>query len=117
MRLRTTTDIDTDDASATVGQIQDSLSETDYRLSVTNGSVRLYASMDTDATTVDADSATMINELNAVDGVAVVTEDLEVGDPYIRMLEEIRQHGASDADEDLSQLVENAIHDGYQQVE
>ena len=77
MILRTTTDIETDDASTTVGQIQDSLTETDYRLSVTNDSVRLYASMDTAAASVDADAATMVSELNAVDGVTIVTDDVE----------------------------------------
>jgi len=45
------------------------------------------------------------------------TIDVEVGDPYVHMLEELREHGDSDPDEDLRQLVENAIHNGYQQVE
>lgn len=79
MRLNTTTDIETDDASATVNQIQTTLSATDYRLSVTGDTVRLYASMGTDTTTVSDDVATMVDELNALDGVGVEEDEIEVG--------------------------------------
>ena len=78
MRLRTTTDIDTDDASATVKQIDDTLAETKYRLSVTSETVRLYARMDTDSQSVESDSNTMLDELNALDGVSLSEDEIEV---------------------------------------
>jgi hypothetical protein len=43
------------------------------------------------------------------------TVEIEVGEPYQEMLETLRQHGESDPDEDLRQIVEDAIHNGYQQ--
>jgi len=42
------------------------------------------------------------------------TIEIEVGDPYARMLAELREVGESDPDVDLRQLVEDAIHNGYQ---
>jgi len=78
MRLSTTTDIDTDDASATVNQIDETLAETDYRLNVTSDTVRLYAKMDTDSKSVDSDSQTMLSEVNALDGVSLSDDDIDV---------------------------------------
>jgi len=43
------------------------------------------------------------------------TIEVEVGGPYAGMLEELREVGESDPDTDLRQLVEDAIHNGYQQ--
>ena len=43
------------------------------------------------------------------------TIEITVGDPYARMLDELRDVGESDPDADLRQLVEDAIHNGYQQ--
>jgi len=43
--------------------------------------------------------------------------DVELSPPYQSMLEELRERGASDPDEDIQQLVEDAIHNGYQQME
>jgi len=42
---------------------------------------------------------------------------VEIGKPYQEMLEELRGRGASDPDEDIKQLVEDAIHNGYQQMQ
>jgi len=42
---------------------------------------------------------------------------VEIGKPYEAMLEELRQNGQSDPDADIRQLVEDAIHNGYQQME
>jgi len=42
---------------------------------------------------------------------------VEIGKPYNDMLEELRERGASDPDTDIQQLVEDAIHNGYQQME
>jgi hypothetical protein len=44
-----------------------------------------------------------------------MTLEIELSEPYERMLEELRQNGQSDPDADLRQLVEDAIHNGYQQ--
>ena len=79
MRLNTTTDIETDDASATVNQIQTRLSETEYRLNVTDDAVRLYASMGTTTTSVDDDVTAMLGEINALDGVEITEGDIEIG--------------------------------------
>jgi len=78
MRLSTTTDIDTDDASATVNQIDETLAETNYRLSVTSDTVRLYATVETDSQSVKSDSQTMLAELNALDSVDLTDDDIEV---------------------------------------
>lgn len=45
------------------------------------------------------------------------TVEVTVGEPYVDMLAELREAGESDPDEDLRWLVEDAIHNGYQQVE
>jgi len=44
------------------------------------------------------------------------TIEIEVGTHYKGMLEELREVGESDPDADIRQLVEDAIHNGYQQV-
>jgi len=41
---------------------------------------------------------------------------IEIGKPYKSMLEELRQNGESNPDTDIRQLVEGAIHNGYQQM-
>jgi hypothetical protein len=43
------------------------------------------------------------------------TIEIEVGDPYVRMLSELREVGETDPDADLRRLIEDAIHNGYQQ--
>lgn len=43
------------------------------------------------------------------------TLSIDLSDPYYRMLEELRETGESDPDADIKQLVEDAIHNGYQQ--
>jgi len=43
------------------------------------------------------------------------TIEIQVGEPYAEMLNVLREVGDSDPDADLQQLVENAIHNGYQQ--
>lgn len=78
MRLSTTTDIDTDDASATVNQIDETLTETDYRLNVTSDTVRLYATMETTSQSVGEDGKTMLSELNALDGVDLANDAIDV---------------------------------------
>ena len=40
---------------------------------------------------------------------------IHIGEPYQQMLEELRQNGDSNPDADIKQLVEDAIHNGYQQ--
>jgi len=45
------------------------------------------------------------------------TIEIEVGDPYAEMLAALRQVGESNPDADLRQLVEDAIHNGYQQTQ
>ena len=40
---------------------------------------------------------------------------INIGEPYHQMLEELRQNGDSNPDADIQQLVEDAIHNGYQQ--
>lgn len=42
------------------------------------------------------------------------TIEIEVGEHYQGMLEELRETGESDPDADLRQLAEDAIHNGYQ---
>jgi len=42
---------------------------------------------------------------------------VDLSAPYQSMLEELRERGASDPDSDIQQLVEDAIHNGYQQME
>jgi len=42
---------------------------------------------------------------------------VEIGKPYQEMLETLRQNGESDPDADIRQLVEDAIHNGYQQMQ
>jgi len=44
-----------------------------------------------------------------------MTITIELSEPYEAMLEELREDGESDPDADLRQLVEDAIHNGYQQ--
>lgn len=44
-----------------------------------------------------------------------MTLEIELSEPYEAMLEELRENGQSDPDADLRQLVEDAIHNGYQQ--
>ena len=78
MHLSTTADIDSDNVSATVDQIEETLEETQYRLSVTSDTVRLYARLDTDADSVSDDVATLLDELTALDGVALDSDDIEV---------------------------------------
>jgi len=46
----------------------------------------------------------------------MTTLQIEIGEPYKEMLEVLREHGDSDPDADLRALVENAIHNGYQQI-
>jgi len=43
------------------------------------------------------------------------TIEITVGTPYMEMLETLRQNGESNPDADIQQLVEDAIHNGYQQ--
>jgi len=40
---------------------------------------------------------------------------IEIGKPYEAMLEKLRQNGQSDPDADIRKIVEDAIHNGYQQ--
>jgi hypothetical protein len=79
MRLSTTADIDTDNISATVNQIEETLTEIQYRLSVTNDSVRLYAQLDTNPGSVSDDVATLLDEVNSLDDVSLDSDDVEVG--------------------------------------
>jgi len=46
-----------------------------------------------------------------------MTLTIELSDPYEAMLEELRENGQSDPDADLRELVEEAIHNGYQQFQ
>lgn len=46
-----------------------------------------------------------------------MTIEIELSEPYERMLDELRERGDSDPDADLQQLVEEAIHNGYQEVQ
>ena len=43
--------------------------------------------------------------------------NIELSPPYQQMLEELRETGESDPDADIQQLVEDAIHNGYQQID
>jgi len=43
--------------------------------------------------------------------------EIELSPPYRSMLKELRERGASNPDSDIQQLVEDAIHNGYQQME
>lgn len=43
--------------------------------------------------------------------------EVELSEPYQSMLAELRERGASDPDADIQELVEDAIHNGYQQME
>ena len=42
--------------------------------------------------------------------------EINLSGPYQAMLEELRERGESDPDADIQQLVEDAIHNGYQQM-
>lgn len=46
-----------------------------------------------------------------------MTLEIDIADPYEEMLDELRDRGDSDPDVDIKQLVEWAIHDGYQQLD
>ena len=46
-----------------------------------------------------------------------MTLEIELSEPYEEMLEELRENGQSDPDDDLRELVEEAIHNGYQQLQ
>jgi hypothetical protein len=46
----------------------------------------------------------------------MTTLQIEIGEPYKEMLEVLRDRGDSDPDADLQMLVEDAIHNGYQQI-
>jgi transcriptional/translational regulatory protein YebC/TACO1 len=78
MQLNTTFDIETTDASATVNQIQTTLAETGYRLSVTDETVRVYARMGTDESSVSEDVETMLSELTALDDVEIDRDSIEI---------------------------------------
>ena len=43
--------------------------------------------------------------------------EVDISEPHQQMLESLRDHGESDPDEDITQLVENAIHNGYQEMQ
>jgi len=43
------------------------------------------------------------------------TLTITVGEPYAAMLAELREMDGADPDSDLRELVEDAIHNGYQQ--
>jgi len=43
------------------------------------------------------------------------TVEIEIAEPYHGMLEKLRQRAESNPDADLRQMVEDAIHNGYQQ--
>ena len=45
-----------------------------------------------------------------------MTVNIDIDPPYQEMLSELRERGESDPDADLKRLVENATHDGYQQL-
>jgi hypothetical protein len=45
-----------------------------------------------------------------------MTVNIDIDTPYQEMLSELRERGESDPDADLKRLGENAIHDGYQQL-
>jgi len=45
-----------------------------------------------------------------------MTLEIELAGPYEKMLQELRERGESDPDADLQQLVEEAIHNGYQEM-
>ena len=78
MRLNTTLDIDTDDPSSTVSDINDALGQTNYRLSVTADSVRLYASAEADTDGLEDAIQTMVSEVNEVGGASIERDDIEV---------------------------------------
>lgn len=42
---------------------------------------------------------------------------IEIGEPYAEMLEALRAESQSDPDADIRRLVEDAIHNGYQQLD
>jgi len=46
-----------------------------------------------------------------------MTLEIELSGPYEEMLQALREHGESDPDADLQQLVEEAIHNGYQEMQ
>jgi len=48
-----------------------------------------------------------------------MTEKIEVaiGDPYATMLAELRETSESSVDDDLTNLLEDAIHNGYQEAD
>ena len=45
-----------------------------------------------------------------------MTLEIELAEPYEKMLQSLRENGESDPDADLQQLVEQAIHNGYQEM-
>lgn len=78
MQLNTNFDVKTTDASATVNQIQTTLAETGYRLSVTDETVRVYARLGTDESSVSEDVETMLSELTALDDVEIDRDSIEI---------------------------------------
>jgi hypothetical protein len=42
---------------------------------------------------------------------------IDIPDAYEELLEELREHGDSDPDEDLRQLVMDAIHNGVRELD
>lgn len=44
------------------------------------------------------------------------TLEIDIGEPYKKMLEELEKKSDGDPRNDLRRLVEQGIHDGYQQV-
>ena len=78
LTLNTTTDIETDNAANTVAAIEETLEETSYRLNVTSDTVRLYARRDADNDALTEAIDAMVTELNALDGVEIDAENIEV---------------------------------------
>jgi hypothetical protein len=46
-----------------------------------------------------------------------MTVEITLTEPHAQMLAELREDGTSNPDADLQKLVEDAIHNGYQQME
>jgi len=46
-----------------------------------------------------------------------MTLEIELSEPHEAMLEALREDGETDADADIRRLVEDAIHNGYQQLQ
>lgn len=83
MRLESTVDVETENATDVADQIEANFVETEYELNYMTSfsetsTVRIFAEMETSEESLDEDKATMVDEMNSVDGVNISESDIEL---------------------------------------